>query len=253
MRYLGCLILLIALLSGCSNQAVSLQQDLDTSLAEVSQSGITVKADNTKEFYSYYLEPSIGRRSSTEFSNLFVKDGQEFVMNLNAAQVVNDAYYQTVTTESMNFDSFTVLAKSTGEYVTTKNDQDTYEAIVFQNTNQSVIVSLTTHYFSFYGITNRVLASSLAQEMLKIARTTSVNEKAILSAYSSRKQINYRKESLDLFGENRPESGRVEELITDKTGPSNDNYDQSGDVFENGTATDNLPLVDEETTGDTIE
>ena len=89
-----------------------------------------------------------------------------------------------------------------------------------------------------------------AAQMLKIVRTASYDEEEVLNSYSSKSRISYVKENLNLFEEEIPESGLLEELMSDKTQTDGDDEqidaDQSGETFEDGSASDNLPLNEED-------
>ena len=66
-----CLIFIVILLSGCTfDETMSVM--MDEVLQKASNTEIATTKSHVKQYYSYYIQPSIGRRESTEISNVFV-------------------------------------------------------------------------------------------------------------------------------------------------------------------------------------
>lgn len=246
MRKIWVWLLAAVLLTGCSTKHADLNQRLQSALSEAVRSELNGKPDNIKTLYSYYVEPSVGRRSSTAASNVFVKDGQEFVMNLNTAQIVNEKLYAGAAVEQLSLSGGEVLAQSQGETTDVSGAVLSYSAVLSTAENGRVMVTLTTRHFTFTGQSDQTAAPSLAGEMLKIARTAKADEEAVINAYTSRNKISYVKQNLNLFEDEIPESGPIEEMMTDKTHTTGDSFDQSGETFESGTNADDLPLNEDD-------
>ena len=198
------LLLFCLCLCGCSAQG-GLDSRLQAACMQASTLTINVHADNVKDLYSYYAEPGVGRRSSTASSNVFVLDNQEFIMNLNVAEIVNVKLY------------------------------DQSESVILPQSEAWISVSEG----EFTDIQGR---TALAKEMIKIARTAEVDEDAVLKTYSSRTKINYVKENLNLFEDEIPENGRLEEMMPNKPAHTGGDIDQSAETFDDGTSADDLPL-----------
>ena len=242
------LVLAALFLCGCSATKQSLEQRMTRALQQVEQLQMNVRADNNKALYSYYVEPSVGRRISTASANVFVMDGVEFVMNLNAAQIVSEHFYTEAAAQSPNLDNAEVVIE--GQYTAADGSVQSYTATVSGRQGEQVLVTLATRYFTFEGVCSETAAPSLAAQMLKIVRTASYDEEEVLNSYSSKSRISYVKENLNLFEEEIPESGLLEELMSDKTqtdgGDEQIDADQSGETFEDGNASDSLPLNEED-------
>ena len=234
------LLLFCLCLCGCSAQG-SLDGRLQAACTQASALTINVHADNVKDLYSYYVEPGVGRRNSTASSNVFVLDNQEFIMNLNIAEIVNVKLYDQ--TQSVTLpQGERWLSVSEGEFADVQGRTQKYAAGLMAAANGQVMVMVKTLYFTFTGLSNETGAPALAGEMIKIARTATVDEDAVLKAYSSRTKISYVKENLNLFEDDIPENGRLEEMMPNKPVHTGGDIDQSGETFDDGTSADDLPL-----------
>ena len=234
------LLLFCLCLCGCSAQG-GLDSRLQAACMQASTLTINVHADNVKDLYSYYAEPGVGRRSSTASSNVFVLDNQEFIMNLNVAVIVNVKLYDQ--SESVILpQSEAWISVSEGEFTDIQGRTQKYIAGLLPSANGQLLVMVKTPYFTFTGLSNETGAPALAKEMIKIARTAEVDEDAVLKTYSSRTKINYVKENLNLFEDEIPENGRLEEMMPNKPAHTGGDIDQSGETFDDGTSADDLPL-----------
>ena len=242
------LLMMALMLCGCS-ASQSLQQRLSERCRQAESLTINVRPDNVKKLYSYYAEPSVGRRDSTVSGNLFVMDHQEFVMNLNIADIVNQQLYDQPAGESFShYDHW--LAREQGEFTDVNGNAQTYKVAIAPAERGQVFVFCQTPYFTFSGLSNETSAPDLAQQMIKMARTAIVNEEEVLQSYSLKNQISYVKKNLNLVEEQIPESGRLEEMMPNK-GESGDNVDHDVEDFHDGGNADNLPFTendDSETT-----
>ena len=78
--------------------------------------------------------------------------------------------------------------------------------------------------------------------MIKIARTAAVDEeRGAESLPRLRTKISYAKENLNLFEDEIPENGRLEEMM-EQTGAYRRRYRSDGETFDDGTNADDLPL-----------
>ena len=242
------LLMLAVMLCGCSSSQ-SLQQRLSAECRQAEELTINVRPDNVKKLYSYYAEPSIGRRQSTVSGNLFVMNHDEFVMNLNIADIVNQKLYdQPQQKVQAHYDHW--LASEQGEFTDVNGEVQSYSVALAPAEQGQVFVLCQTPYFSFSGLSNETSAPQMASQMIRMARTAIVNVEEVLHSYSLKTQISYVKKNLNLIEEQIPESGRIEEMMPNK-GDSTEQIDQSGDSYHDGGNADNLPFTendDSETT-----
>ena len=103
------LVLCLMLLSGCASTQTDLKLRLENSVATMAQAPIDDLADNNKPLYRYYIEPSVGRRDSTQTGNVFLLNGREFIMNLDIASVINTRFYDEILLRFFKFFAYHAL------------------------------------------------------------------------------------------------------------------------------------------------
>lgn len=231
-RFLICLIAIG--LVGCTTTAVPLKEQMQAEIEKANEIQ-AIDGDNRKDFYSYYTEPSIGRISSSPSSNVFVKGGIRFVMNLNVSKIINEEYYKDV---SENRDSSSVehfLFAIEGQYSDVDLNIYEYRCEVYQYEGVTMVL-METQFMDFYAIGNEREMLNVVGDMIHIAKTVQVNQTKIITAYSSKESVPYKKEALNLFEVAIPENGRVDEMIADKTSGVGENINENGaitgDIFE---------------------
>ncbi|MEG0076329.1 hypothetical protein [Anaerorhabdus sp.] len=252
-----CLVLVACLLFGCAQSTQSLEANIQKEL-DFANTLATVEGDNRKDFYSYYIEPSIGKVSSNPSNNVFLKDGVQFVMNLNVSKIISEKYYADALTGDDVATKENLLFELDGQYDDGLLNSYDYRCQVYQYENAYMLL-LETQYMNFYTVANANQLPGIASEMLKIARTVRVHKDEIISAYSSKEAIQYKKEALNLFEVAVPENGRVDEMISDKTnigdttgtgGAMSDDFYQSDDFGSKIPAATPTPEVNEDYASD---
>lgn len=225
MRKIFCLILIFCLV-GCSQPPQSFQERLENTLLNANQIE-AVSPSNRKIFYSYYVEPSVGRIDSNESSNIFEKNNVKFVMNLNVSNIINTRYYSDAMIDSNTVTKDELLFTINGKYKDYLDNEYDYSCDVYKYDN-TYYMTFVSKYMNFYAIGNQMDLITVAQEMLKISKTIRVDEDAVISHYSSKETVEYQKEALQLFEVVVPENGRVDEMLSNKT--EIDNIDNNVDV-----------------------
>ncbi len=237
------IVFMIIFMAGCSFENQSLQQTLIQKFDEIEMVD-AISPDNRKPFYSYYKEPSIGRRAAGKTYNVFVKDGTEFIMNLNVSKILNSAQHNRLQSTAMDIKSENYLFILEGRYKDYLNEDRQYVCSVYQSGEKYYII-FNTDYMTFYGSGTEGEIRNIAPEMLKLAKTVAIDQEEVISAYVSKEIIEYEREQLQLYDVMIPENGRIEEMMGDRYIPTSDpgdvdteGEDGSGeDIDEN---TDNL-------------
>ncbi len=233
----GITMLSAVLLMGCVQAEGTYQEQLITRI-EQAISGATAGPTYSHGIYSYYKEPSIGRVSSEQTSNIFVKDGVRFVMNLNVSAIVNEKYYENSASISTP-QNMEVLAECTGTFADFMGQEHPFD-IQLSRLEDQVFTSMKTDLLEFFSISNELEALQTAETMMRMARTVRVDNEAVIAAYSGRQEIDYVRKRLELFQNVVPENGRIEELFE-----GNGNYAGVADDYNGDNIGDNL--VSEET------
>ncbi len=227
MRKIGMLLLMLLLL-GCSANPAELEDDLKLSLMHQAQKPTACLADNHKPLFSYYAEPSVGKRESTETSNVFLIWDTEVVMNLDISTVMNSKYYPDAMSIKKKTDDEIVYLHD--KYIDCKGDEYDYVLSLYLLQNGKYYVDFQTHFVNFYAAVDFALIDEIVTQMMKISQSVEVDELAVITYYSSKPADEHEREKVDLFQEQIAENGRLDELLgTDNSG----SFEEDEMEFEN--------------------
>lgn len=224
MRKIG-LILLAVLLTGCSLTTNSIKARVAIALDRASEVRLTMNQNQNKTTYDYYLAPDIGRRESSLSSSVLFAHNANILMNLDIVSVLSDRFYETEGTDPLRkfILNTTPVYQRSDDVLTIDKRLMTYVATISPVENNIVLISLQTRYFLFTAIAPFASAPDLLYDMLVVCRTATISEDQIILLYSNRETINYQKETLDIFSQLAPESGKVIDMISvDSDQPSNE-------------------------------
>lgn len=201
-------------LSACSKVTPeSLLYYLKLSGIEAEKQAISSFNNISKQMYSYYLPPHVGRKNSTDISTILTSNNVNILMNLDVIDVISDTYYDT----SRSFKSMLAASKDLtnfeSSFVNKKGDPVTYRVSVLKVSDSLILLTLEGGYFMFTAITPLSLSSEILFDMITIAKSCEVNKDKVLLAYSTRESIDYKKETIDMFSQIAPESGTVLDMI----------------------------------------
>ena len=212
--------LFIALLglSACSSITTdTLSASLQAMARQADSETVNPSSNITKSLYSYYLPPTIGRKTSSATSTILTSNNVNILMNLDVIDVISNSYYSTGTTSK----TFKSMLASTDNLVTfdeiftnNQNKEVAYRVSYLPVNSSLILLTLEGGYFMFTAIVEISQADEILYDMIRIARTCSVNSAAVLLAYSTRESIDYKKETLDMFSQIAPESGTVLDMIS---------------------------------------
>ena len=227
------------MLVGCVKAEGTYQEQLNQRI----ERAITAKTAGptfSHGIYSFYIEPSVGRISSEETSDIFVRDGVKFVMNLNVSSIVNARYYDAQNVFHVP-EGMELAAESTGTFADYAGEEHPFSVTLYRMEG-NIFTYAKTDLLEFFSISNDLQALQTAETMIRIARTVRVDHDAVIAAYSSRQEIEYERKRLELFQNVVPENGVIDELFE-----GNGNY---AGVIDNYTG-DNIG--DSQTDGGTID
>ncbi|MFV0380522.1 MAG: hypothetical protein ACK5KQ_06845 [Anaerorhabdus sp.] len=229
------LIFMIILIAGCSGNKQLLERQLVEKLDNVSKTQ-AISANNQKAFYSYYLEPSVGRRKVGKTYNIFIKDNLEFAMNLNIPFILTKEE-----SENKSYDIEPIMSYD-GSYVDINNQELEFKCNIYQNRSHSYI-EFNTKYMNFYASGSLTEVVGIADNMLTIAKSVTINEDRILTAYSAKEIVEFEKEQLKLYEVMIPENGRIEEMMVNGSETGNGSLDFGGEYVDgeiDGETTDEI-------------
>ncbi len=201
------------LLTGCVRYSGDVVSVLGKKLAEACALEVPRPVFNST-YYRYYAQPYVGRVASDRTSNVFSLNGTLFVMNLDAAAVINEAYYPSERAGGVLVEGASLVAETADRYTDSGGSEHTYVCRIYRS-GQSYITVLSAGYAGFYAVSSKYEAPEIAGEMLYIARSLETDRPAVLRDFSSHSIISYQKKKLELFQSVIPENGRIEELFAD--------------------------------------
>ena len=233
---------LLAALSGC-DAAVNLNAEAETQIDAVLEQTIS-SANHHSLYYSYYLEPCVGRLTSERTGDVFDYEGDQFLMNLNISAIIDERYY-TEQTGSTDIDGLTVLYERQGQYSDRLAKAHDYTVRIYTASGSELLVSLNTDEMQFYGFCPKAKAAEMLAEMLKIARSVEVDTDTVLADYSNRTTISNTRKQVELFQYYAPESGVIEELFSSNYIISQEDGSTSSDTENYATDNYGLPATED--------
>lgn len=167
-----------------------------------------------RDMFSYYIPPSIGRKSSSLNSVTLQSHNQNILMILDVINILNESYFKD------NEGTLRKLLKvenafytSTGFYENDNKVLSAYLVSAMKLSDSTVLLSLQTENFVFMSIHPLSISPDILYDMLRVARSTSINRDLILSTYSTREVLDFKTQSLNMFTQAGPESGTVLDMI----------------------------------------
>ncbi len=205
-------LIMIMSLWGCSGEIteVNIEQALEIAITETTKEEIALYQNMHKSFYSYYLPQHVGKRKSTAYSNVFVIDNQEVLMSVKPASVIIDKYYgKTVLNSIKEYDN--ALLSNSYDLTNYEEKKISMVVSVFQFDGLYYMLADTTN-FTFLTTTTLSNMPNIIRDIIRIARSADVNEKAILAEYSRKESIDYQ-QATTIFSQSIPENGTLAEML----------------------------------------
>lgn len=202
--------ILCLLLVGCSNEVTNFQSEIEKSIA-IENNKQAFLPENNKTYYSYYVDPSVGRLYSDQTSSIFVYQSTKFIMNLNVTEIINSKYYDQ-DSNSIQLNEGLRLFSINGEYLDYTNNTYPYICDVFK-LNKSYYLRFVSKYVTFYTQGSEMELINVVKKMLQISKTLVVNEEKVITYFSSKETIEYTKETIQLFDIIVPVNGNIQDLL----------------------------------------
>ena len=208
------------LLAGCSVTRSNVKELASKQLDDAVTAEICSSVNINKGLISYYLEPSIGRISGNKSNSVFKIDGYEVVLNIDVSSVITTKYYGVGTNEQdfRDIDAFpNQIDEVTGSFLSGSGIIKDFRYRLYRVSDNEYGILLQTSNLIMVGKTGRGDVLDVIRKMMSILRTCRVDEEKIISTYSKKELINYKKETLDIFQKTYPENGSVQDMISDSS------------------------------------
>ena len=214
MRKLFMILSICMVLSGCSVNAYFDNTSYDKAIENALNQSMSEFSTMNRDLFSYYLPPSIGRKSSSLNSVTLQSHNETILMILDVINILNESYYKD------NNGTLRKLLKVENAFYTTSGfyeDENkalsAYLVSAMKLSDSTVLLNLQTENFVFMSIHPIAISPDILYDMFRIARSTKINRDLILSTYSTREDLDFKAQSLNMFTQAGPESGTVLDMI----------------------------------------
>lgn len=219
MKKILVLILVLLLLAGCKT-SLSTGEMFSAVEKAVSLTVPDPRFNNAKkDYYSYYIPRGVGREERDATSNLFQIYGNEAILNLDIASIIQLQYYDIEANSSVklrDIGSFQYTNfKKEGTCKDSSNKTINYKILVSAIDQDRNYIIIQTDSFVFASVCPILETDEMIYEMMKILRTCIVNNERIISDYSNVIVEQKKFSIVSLFKDVLPESGYVVDYIED--------------------------------------
>lgn len=229
-------VILAVMLTGCTAAGGDLKTRLDAKTDAVQAEKI-LRANYNGAYYSYYIDPGIGRIYADGTGNIFMLNGRQFVMNLNIPSIINRQYYKDQIRQYAVISGLPEVLVKNGSYADANDRMHAYTMSVYQSDKMYMTV-FESETVTFHAVCREDEIADLLTEMLRIARGVTIKTGAVLEAFSNRQVISYSRKQLELFQNIAPENGAIDELFTTTLSYPDG---EGGVISDDNYATDNFP------------
>lgn len=228
------IIFLMVLLVGCNVSAESLSDRIESSLNSSIEAKPVTIVNHTTKLYQFYLPFHMGKKASNSTSVLLQSNDVDIVMSIDAANIIMQRFYRTSLNSNQlrNIPTYAqVVFDQSGQYLSSNQVTLNYRLIVSQVDEHLYSIVLQSDAVLLSAVTPLALVETIVFDMMTVAKSTKVNRETVVSMYSNKQIINYQRQTLELFEQIAPESGRVADMISIVEGNMNFNQDFLDDYF----------------------
>jgi len=217
MRKLFVVLSILIVLSGCSSNAYFDNSSYDKAILNANNQTMSEYSTMNRDLFSYYIPPSIGRKSATENSVTLRSHNQNILMYLDVINILNQSYYRDESQAIRKLlKTENAFYTTSGFYQSVSSTPTAYFVSSIKLSENTVLLSLQTEHFIFTSIHPLSISPDILYDMLRVARSTKIDRELILSAYSNREVIDFKTQSLNMFAQSGPESGTVVDMIKEE-------------------------------------
>lgn len=228
------IVFLMVLLVGCNVSAESLSDRIEVSINNSIEAKPATIVNHTTKLYQFYLPFHMGKKASNSTSVLLQSNDVDIVMSIDAANIIMQRFYRTSLNSNQLREIPTyakVVFDQSGQYLSSNQVTLNYRLIVSQVDEYLYSIVLQSDAVLLSAVTPLALVETIVFDMMTVAKSTKVNRETVVSMYSNKQIINYQRQTLELFEQIAPESGRVADMISIVEGNMNFNQDFFDDYF----------------------
>ena len=208
------LCLLMALSACRSIDTDSIKADLDDTFTPYYDAG-TYRINNFMPYYSYYLPGDMSEETLDSDSIVLKYGDSRIIMNLNIANIINTRYYpKQVLNDEGFFNEEYLIYISEGDYETYTGEKKDYIYRLYDYEG-TYVLHLCTSDMNYYGTVAAEDIGIVTRHLLTIARNSEVNSDEVVSAFSNKDVIVYKKKQINLFDTSIQNNGDIANLLID--------------------------------------
>lgn len=214
------LIVFILFISGCSMSGVSLNQQIDDSVAFVSTQPVVEIRNNNSPLYSYYLPRNIGRRSSNQLSATFVSYDEEIVLSLDIASIIMNRFYRIQLAGQLRtlYGTQNALVVKNGSFKDNNGTMTDYRIVVMPFSDDQLMVYVQNQDFLVSAMLPKTKIQPVLTDMLIVLRSAKSQSNDIVNLFSNKVVVDYNRISKELIEFIAPESGTIVDMLKLITG-----------------------------------
>ena len=209
--------LVLCLLLGLCGCKTIENNTLSNTLDDVLDSFSDVKnyrINNILEYYSYYLPSDMSEETADSDSIVLKYNDSRIIMNLNIANIVNSKYYYSSITDEGFFDEQYLVYQKNGTYTNQQRQNKLYILKIYSYKDLYALQFITSD-MNYYGSVGKNEIDEVVKHLLVIAKNTSVDNEAVVKAFSNKDVIDYKKKQINLFDTSVPSSGELVNILID--------------------------------------
>lgn len=210
MRKISFLIAMI-LLIGCSSNKPDINQVVSDGVNKVNNAPLSPSNNHSKKLFSYYLPYDIGVVESNNISSIVKYDNNEIFLSINVSDVMRNGDKPEVKFNeelyfSDNFDLKMRDQELPANLLIEQLKADSY--IIYFEVDDVFLVSQVNYANLKYTL----------ERIVYIGRSLEVDKKLIVSEFSNKETLTYKKEVIELFSNSIPEEGMIQDIIVNEEG-----------------------------------
>lgn len=213
-------IIFILFISGCSVSGVSLNQQIDASVAFVSAQPAVSIQNNHSPLYSYYLPRNLGRRESNQLSATFVSHGEEVVLSLDIASIIMNRFYRIQLAGQLRplYGTDNAIAVKNGSFKENNGTTTDFRIVVLPFTAKLRMVYVQSQDFLVSAVLPMAKIQPVLSDMLIVLRNAKAQSNDVVNLFSNKVVVDYDRISKELIEFIAPESGTIVDMLKLITG-----------------------------------
>ena len=176
----------------------------------------TIRRNNYSDYIDYYVPSDTSQMECSTLASRFSYNNASFIMEVNVSGIINERYYpEEELAQEDFFDDSKLIYFRKSTYTDTDGNEHDYLYKVYSYGDE-VLSCFTSRDLIFYGYGNKGDLIAMSSRILLMAKGAVVRGNDVISAYSSKNEVDYEKKQVNLFETIMPVNGNVSDFMIDK-------------------------------------